>query len=120
MTVGGINGMSKPDWGGKNGIWYPLIWRVLDLQCWWPAARFIKGAERNSVPVDIYLGVMWLLELIVTLGLSMTTSTVMVVFGLAFAIYRIADIVLVLLSELVRGHMYPFRAVGPVRIARCY
>jgi hypothetical protein len=103
-------------WLGKNGIWYPLIWRILDIQRWWPSARYLKGADNSRVPVDVYLGFLWFLESTLTLSLFHCTSVLLLAVGLAFATYRIVEIVLVLLSELVRrAYTYPYEWSSPDR-----
>ncbi len=97
-------------WGGKNGIWYPLMWRILDLSKWWPPTKYMKTSRESRVYVDVYLGIMWFAEGVAAFLLHIYAPQTLIAYGvLILAGYRIIDITLVLLSELVRrATVYPY------------
>lgn len=84
------------------GIWYPLVWRILDLEKWWPPAKFIPSPEDSRVAVDIYLGICWLFEIVLCLFLFFSTCYYTYIATFAFFTFRIVDCSLVLVTELVK------------------
>ena len=92
----------KPEFGVEKGIWYPLIWRILDTHKYWSISNWLpKG---SALAIDIYIGIWWILELVfIFFGFRVFNWTGTGAFILfLFPLYRFFDLSFVLVSILIK------------------
>lgn len=95
--------IEEPAFGHHLGIWYPLAWRILSTNKYWSPSMWLP--KHSALATDLYLGFWWLTELVsiilCTKIVHWTGPGTWIVLGLI--IFRITDLMFVLLSILVRG-----------------
>ena len=94
----------NPQFGHHLGIWYPFIWRLLGTNRFWSPSMWLP--RESALAIDIYIGVWWLLEIVYLfcwkeIGLLGDFFTWLVTI---LSIFRLTDIMFVLLSIIVKGN----------------
>src|SRR3989338_6534714 len=94
----------EPKFGHHLGIWYPLIWRLLGTNKFWSPSMWLQ--KDSALAIDIYIAVWWLFEIICIAfcDFLFKQSTVYIWLFTILTIFRLSDIMFVLLSILIKGN----------------
>lgn len=96
--------IQKPKFGHHLGMWYPLIWRLLATNRFWSPSMWLP--KDSALAIDIYISIWWFFEIIciVFCDFLFKQSTVYIWLFAFLAIFRLTDIMFVLLSILIKGN----------------
>lgn len=94
----------KPKFGHHLGIWYPLIWRILAINKFWSPSMWLP--KDSALAIDLYIGTWWIFEIIciVLCDFLFKESYFYIWLFSILAIFRLTDIMFVLLSILIKGN----------------
>ena len=92
----------KPAFGHTLGIWYPLIWRILDLNRFCSSEMWFRPSALYN---DLWLGFCWITEIIIILcfGYLLNLESNLLWIGVGFVAFRFIDLMFALFSILIRG-----------------
>jgi hypothetical protein len=93
----------EPRFGYNLGIWYPLIWKILGSNRWWSPAMWLP--RKSGLAIDIYLGIWWVLEVLAAILCACVYywRGIVTMAAMYVLVFRVVDIIFVLLSILVKG-----------------
>ena len=93
-----------PQFGHHLGIWYPLVWRILATNKYWSPSMWLP--KDSALAIDLYVGAWWIFEIIcITFCDFLFKQNVFYIWLFtALAIFRLTDIMFVLLSILIKGN----------------
>ena len=95
---------NKPAFGHHLGIWYPLVWRILATNKFWSPSMWLP--KDSALAIDIYIGSWWLIEVICIVFCNCSSClNTNVIWGLVILpMFRLNDLMFVLLSILIKGN----------------
>ena len=93
-----------PPFGHHLGIWYPLIWRLLGTNRFWSPSMWLP--RESALAIDIYIGIWWLLEIVYLFCWKEISllGNFFIWLVTILSIFRLTDIMFVLLSIIVKGN----------------
>ena len=94
----------EPAFGHHLGVWYPLIWRLLGTNRFWSPSMWLP--RESALAIDIYIGLWWLIEIVYLFSWKEINllGSFFIWLVTILSIFRLTDIMFVLLSIIVKGN----------------